>query len=179
MYPRRKAKVRTALRKIAQHLYSNRRLARVAVATCGSSRTSTDRCPVRIKFGGLTAHDFTSPRCAHHRLRVFPRRQFRHRTARFALSRRNSASWHKNVPSSACAFPADRRISIATVASGGPCPIPRGNHHHQITIASTRGPRVRATRFLQRLPMAQAWPRSRCRASQKPHNCASYFLWLY
>jgi hypothetical protein len=40
----------------------------------------------------------------------------------------------------------------------------------QIAIGATRGPRYRATRFLQRLLMAYAHSPVRCRASQKPHN---------
>jgi hypothetical protein len=133
-----------------------------------------DRCPARITFGGLTAHDLAPPGRIHHRLRVLPRHRLRHRMARFALSRRNSASWRKKVRSTACTFPTDCPNSIATGDSGGPCPIPRGDQHHQISIVSTRCPRVRATRFLQRLSMAHARSRSRCRASQKPHNCATY-----
>ena len=171
MYPPLKTIVRAALGKIARYLHSRRHLARAAVATCGSSRPSTDHCPARITFEGLTAHDLAPPEGTHHRLQLLPRRGLRHRMARFGLSRRKSELSRKNVRSSASALPTDCPKSTAIVDSGGPCPIPRRDHRHQISIASTRGPRVRATRFLQRLPMAHDRSCSRCKASQKPHNC--------
>jgi len=178
MYPRLKTILRTALGKIVRCLHSNRRVARAAVATCGSSRPSTDHCPARITFGGLTAHDLAPPGGTHHRLRLLSRRRLRHRMARFGLSRPKSALSRKNVPSSASAFPTDWPNGTAILDSVGSCPNPRRNHHHQISIVSTRCPRVRATRFLQRLLMAHARSHSRCKASQKPHNCAKHNLAL-
>ena len=74
----------------------------------------------------MTSHP---PGRTHHPLRVLPRRRLRHRMARFALSRRNSAFWRKNVRSSRPV----RSLPIVPMAlpsgdSGGPCPIPRGDH---------------------------------------------------
>jgi hypothetical protein len=94
-----------------------------------------DRCPARITFGGLTARDLAPPDRAHHPLRVLPRHRLRHRTARFALSRRNSVFWRKKVQSTSCTFPPDCPNGIAIGDSGGPYSIPRGDDHHQIPIA--------------------------------------------
>jgi hypothetical protein len=94
-----------------------------------------DRCPDRITFGSLTAHDRAPPGRTHHPLRVLPRHRLRLRMARFALSRRNSAFRRKKVRSTARTFPTEWPNSIATGDSGGPCPILRGDDHHQISIA--------------------------------------------
>ena len=136
MYPRLKTIVRAALGKIARHLYSRRHLARAAVAKCGSSRRSTDHRPARITFGGLTAHDFNLPGRTHHYWLVLSRRRLRYRTACFAVLQRNSASSRKNARNAVRAFQIDCPNSIATVDSARPCPIPRGDHHHQISIGS-------------------------------------------
>lgn len=120
----------------------------------------------------MTSHP---PRRTHHRLQVLARRRLRHCTARFGSSRRNPAPRPNNVRNSAYTFPINCPYEVAAVVPEGHCPISRGDHHHQISIASTRGPRFRATRFLQRLSMAHVPSRGLCRASQKPHNCATYF----
>jgi hypothetical protein len=113
-----------------------------------------DRCPARITFGGSTVHDLSPPRRTHYCLQVLPGHRLQHCTIRFGSSRRNPAPWPNNVRSSAYKFPANCPHDIATVVPEGHCPISGGDHHHQISIAPTRGPRFRATRFLQRLSMA-------------------------
>ena len=43
--------------------------------------------------------------------------------------------WRKKAGSTACMFPTECPNRIATADSGKPCPIPCGDHHHQIPIA--------------------------------------------
>ena len=76
------------------------------------------------------------------------------------------------------ANPVSARFAVVLDAvrspTGKTIPAHTGTRRGQISIASTRGARVRAIRFLQRLLMAYARSPARCRASQKPHHCPTY-----